>query len=118
MRSATLLGDVNNFCVKDFSVTCFDHALMLVNIQLYFCHQDRDALRETPKAIMWDDIKRINVEHNLSRISRNAFSTELTDICNDSILFEHEKVDQMATDIICSELCSSTKTKMITIRNG
>ena len=55
--NGSMLGDVNNFCVNDFDVTISDHALILVNIQSYFCHQDTDNLREAPKSIIWDDVK-------------------------------------------------------------
>ena len=84
--SATLLGNVNNFCVNDFDVTLSDHALILVSIQSYFCHQDTDNLRVAPKSIIWDDVKMTNFKNNLSCICKNAFSKELTDIHIDTII--------------------------------
>ena len=68
---------------------------------------------------MWGDIKRINFENNLPHINKNAFSTGLTEIYNDSILSEHEKLDQIATKISSvAEIMQLLKTKEITIRNG
>ena len=86
--SATLLGDVNNFCVNDFDATLSDHALILVNIQSYFCQQDTDNPREAPKSIIWDDVKMTNFKNILSFICKNAFFKELTDIHNNSVLSE------------------------------
>ena len=52
-----MFRDVKSFCVNDFDVTCSDHALILVNIQSYFYHQDLDNLREAPIIIIWDEVK-------------------------------------------------------------
>ena len=86
--SATLLDDVNNLCVNDFDVAFSDHALILVNIQSYVCHQDTDSLREVFKSIIWDKFKMINFQNNLSCFSKSALSKELTDIHNNSVLSE------------------------------
>ena len=107
--SATLLGDINNFCVNDFDVTLSDHALILVNIQSYFCHQDTDNLREAPKSIIWDEVKMTNFKNNLSYICKNAFSKELTDIHNNSVLSEQERVDQMVNKISPVLNCAALK---------
>ena len=81
-----MLKDVN-----DFDVTCPDHALMLVNIQSYFYHEDLDNLREAPRNIIWDEVKVMTFKNNLSCICK---SKELRDTGNNCELSDHERVDQ------------------------
>ena len=113
-----MLGDVNNFCVNDFDVTLSDHALILVNILSYFCHQDTDNLREAPESIIWDDVKMTNFKNNLSCICKNAFSKDLTDIHNNPVLSEKERIDQMVNKISSVLNCAALKEQEIALKRN